>query len=58
LLAAAADELAGGSAEQHADLGMFWEAPCVLLREQHLRVGDDVELTVAARLDLGLVLRL
>jgi hypothetical protein len=34
------------------------EAPRFLLREDHLAVADDVELTLAAGLDLGLVLGL
>jgi hypothetical protein len=42
--------------EQHADLGVLGETSCVLLREDHLAVGDDVELAVAARFDLGVVL--
>jgi hypothetical protein len=44
--------------EQHADFGVLGEASCVLLRKDHLVVGDHVELAVAARLDLGFVLRL
>jgi hypothetical protein len=45
-------------AEQHADLGVLGEASRVLLREEQLTLGDHVELAVAARLDLGVVLRL
>jgi hypothetical protein len=45
-------------AEQYADLGVLGEASRVVLREEQLAVRDHVELTLAARLDLGLVLRL
>jgi hypothetical protein len=37
---------------------MLGEASCVLLREEELAVGDHIELALAARLDLGVMLRL
>jgi hypothetical protein len=42
--------------EEDADLGVLGEAARVLFREEELCVGDDVELALAAGLNLGLVL--
>jgi hypothetical protein len=46
------------SAEKCSDLGMLREVPRLLLGEDQLTLREHVELPVAARLDLGLVLGL
>jgi hypothetical protein len=45
-------------AEQRANLGVFREAPLLLLREDQLTVREHVVLALGALFDLGLVLGL